>query len=130
MGGLPDRDPPPPGQRPPRQRPPGQRPPWTDTPWTDPSSWTDNSSHPPPSPPRIESQTGVKTLPCRNFVVGGKYGFLSKIRHGIRAKVGAVLDQYRNRIMEPSGLGVRISHYVEKTFVRLECEICRLVLLK
>ena len=85
--GLPNRDPPgqrppqnrpprkwPPGQRspPPRQRPPpGQRPPtWTETPQTPLGHVTCGACWDrDPSP--TESQTGVKTLPCRNFVAGG-----------------------------------------------------------
>ena len=104
MGGLPGRDPPPPGQRPLRQRPPDRDPPGQIPPGqTPPSGQSPPSGQITPSPPpRTESQTGVKTLRCRNFVVGGKYRFLSKIGHGIRAKVGAVLDQYRNRVVEPS----------------------------
>ena len=54
--------PPLPKQRPPEQRSPGQGPPSRQIPpWTETPQWT-------------ESQTGVKTLPCRNFVMGGENG--------------------------------------------------------
>ena len=65
--------PPPPGLRPPGLRPPGQRFPLD----TDPPPDKDPPGHRPPgqrspaSPTRwTEPQTGVKTLPCRNFCEG------------------------------------------------------------
>ena len=71
----PDRDPPsgqtPPGQRPPSGQtpPPRQRPSWTETPWSC-DLWCMLGQRP---PPKTESQTSVKTLPCSNFVAGGNY---------------------------------------------------------
>ena len=70
------------GQRPPNrdlsgQRPHGQRPPWTD-PWTETSldrpmdrDPLGQRPHRQRHSPWTESQTGVKTLPCRNFVANG-----------------------------------------------------------
>ena len=65
----------------PGQRPPWIEIPWTETPWTE-TLWTetpmdkdplDRDPHrePPPPPQWTESQTGVKTLPTRNFIAGG-----------------------------------------------------------
>ena len=51
-------------------------PPWTEIPLGRDLPWTETSPDrdpPEQTPPRTESQTGVKTLPCRNFVAGGKY---------------------------------------------------------
>ena len=45
---------------------------WTETPRTETPLWTENPTPGQRTPPRTESQTGVKTLPCRNFVAGGK----------------------------------------------------------
>ena len=75
------------GQRPPLDRdPPGHRPHQTETPlWTDPPDRDSPGQRPlghvtcgacwdrDPTPTPTESQTGVKTLPCRNFVAGGNY---------------------------------------------------------
>ena len=89
-----DRDPPDrdaPKQRPSRQRPlpmdrdpAGQRHPWTETLLDRDPSWTETHWTETPwscdlwcmlgqRPPREQNnwQTGVKTLPCRNFVAGG-----------------------------------------------------------
>ena len=60
--------------------PPGKRPPWTEgpprtewPPWTEILPWTTNT------PQWTESHTCVKTLPSRNFVVGGKYWSIRRI---------------------------------------------------
>ena len=70
--GLPNRDPPdrdPLDGDPPRQRPPRQRPPWTETPSghvTCGACWDRD-----PPYEQNDWQTGIKTLPCCNFVAGG-----------------------------------------------------------
>ena len=56
-----------------RETPPWQRPPLTETPPGQRLPWTE-------TPPWTESQTGVKTLPCRNFVVGGNNWKQSEIQ--------------------------------------------------
>ena len=96
---CPDRDPP--DRGPAGQRPLGQRPPWTETPsqteipprqrspqretpWTC-DLWCMLGQKP---PLWTEWHTDVKTLPCRNFVVGGKKADINAIRH-IMANIGS-----------------------------------------
>ena len=60
----------------PRDRDPGQRPPCRETPCTETPMvmWPVVHARTETSPPCEQNdwQTGVKTLPCRNFVAGGK----------------------------------------------------------
>ena len=107
--------------------PNGQRPLWTDTPWTETpiltetslwtetSFWTENPpgqripQHSPPldrDPPIdryplwTESQTGVKTLPCRNFAAGGNHD--SQLCNNSIYIVKFVLSVYGNSLATES----------------------------